>query len=250
MLNTYKEHIVRANFSMGLPDTLKMSESGRFTTYYAPFDYVNTKARVVLCGITPGQSQALIALNTAQMGLKKGASNADVLSNAKSAASFAGQMRSNMTKMFDFVGLNQFLGVASCAALFSKADMAHYMSALRYPVLKDDKDYSGGMDIVRNPYLWEQSQRTMLEDIENLPDEAVYIPFGRGVDEAFKRLIAQGRLKGEQVLLGFPHPSGLNGERIAYFCEEKPRERLSKNTNADTWDARRHSVISKVKGWG
>jgi hypothetical protein len=74
----------------------------------------------------------------------------------------------------------------------------------------------------------------------------VYIPFGKGVDEAFKRLIAKGQLRQEQVLFGFPHPSGANAERIAYFCQTKSKEALSKTTNACTWDARRTNVLSQV----
>lgn len=251
MLHTYRESIEQADFSAGLPETLKMSESGRFTTVYAPFEHVNQYAKVVLCGITPGQSQALIALRDAQSGFRRGRSVADILASAKGVASFAGQMRSNMTKMFDFVGLNHYLGLTSCQALFNPENpIAHFMSALRYPVLKDGKDFSGGIEIVRNRYLWEQCQRTLAEDIAQLPDDAVYIPFGQSVDEAFKRMIQGGLLRQHQVLLGFPHPSGLNSERIAYFCQEKPREKLSRTTNADTWDARRSAVLNQLEFLG
>ena len=248
MLQLYKEQIESADFNNGLPGTLKISESGPFKTMYAPFEHVNTKARVVLCGITPGQSQALIALQTAQAGFQRGLPVPEILSIAKGAASFAGQMRTNMIRMFDFVGLNQHLGVESCSALFDQSShLAHYMSALRYPVLKNGKDFSGGSEIVKNAYLWEQCQRTMTEDIAQLPTDAVYIPFGKGVDDAFKRLIAMGILRQGQVLFGFPHPSGANAERVAYFCQAKAREALSRTTNAKTWDARRTAVLDQMR---
>ena len=45
-----------------LPESLLLDRSEAFTTYYAPFEYINTAAKVVLCGITPGLQQATIAL--------------------------------------------------------------------------------------------------------------------------------------------------------------------------------------------
>jgi len=58
---------VVANFREGgvLPESLLLERSGEFSTYYAPFEYINTSAKEVLCGITPGLQQATIALGTA-----------------------------------------------------------------------------------------------------------------------------------------------------------------------------------------
>ena len=61
---------------MGNPlakELLLLSE-GNLETFYAPFDYINTQARVTICGITPGYQQALIALNEARRQLQAGAS--------------------------------------------------------------------------------------------------------------------------------------------------------------------------------
>ncbi len=40
--------------ALPLPANLKLAEDGKISIYYAPFDYVNPHAKVVLCGITPG----------------------------------------------------------------------------------------------------------------------------------------------------------------------------------------------------
>lgn len=45
-----------------LPDSLLLKKEGKISIYYAPFEYVNENARIVLVGITPGLQQAANAL--------------------------------------------------------------------------------------------------------------------------------------------------------------------------------------------
>src|SRR5690554_4278364 len=79
-----------------LPKELLLSENGRYATYYAPFEFVNESAKVVICGITPGIQQATIAIKAAQVGLEQGLSDDEALKKAKHSASFAGAMRRNL----------------------------------------------------------------------------------------------------------------------------------------------------------
>ena len=72
-----------------LPESLLLDRSEAFTTYYAPFEYINTAAKVVLCGITPGLQQATIALLTAGSALRAGQNVEAALAQAKNTASFA-----------------------------------------------------------------------------------------------------------------------------------------------------------------
>ena len=55
-----------------LPQSLMMEKEGNLSIYYAPFDYLNPSAKVVICGITPGLYQAQVALNKASSCLKAG----------------------------------------------------------------------------------------------------------------------------------------------------------------------------------
>ena len=52
-----------------LPDSFLLEKEGKISIYYAPFEYVNENAKIVLVGITPGLQQAVNALNTAKIGL-------------------------------------------------------------------------------------------------------------------------------------------------------------------------------------
>lgn len=233
--------------SKQMPEALRLSENGVYESYYAPFEFINRTAKVVICGITPGLQQANIALATAQKELAKGRAPDEVLKTAKHAASFAGPMRRNLASMLDHICLQEWLGIDSTAELFeSRQDLIHFTSALRNPVFANGANFSGGPAMVNNPYLWEMAKSGLTEEIRQLPGDAVYIPMGKGVDAVFERLISEGVVGGDRVLFGLPHASGANAERIAYFCGRKERDKLSLKTNPDSIDERRQSLQERV----
>ena len=71
------------------PDLL-MDTSGSVKVYYAPFEYINPSARIVLVGITPGPTQMANANNEARRFLLAGKSNEDAIQAAKSVGAFSG----------------------------------------------------------------------------------------------------------------------------------------------------------------
>ncbi|MHA7855336.1 hypothetical protein [Marinobacter shengliensis] len=230
-----------------LPKELLISENGRYSTYYAPFEFVNESAKVVICGITPGIQQATIAIKAAQEALGQGLSTDEVLEQAKHSASFAGAMRRNLAEMMDFIGLQHWLGVDSCGDLFqTRQDLVHFTSALKNPVLDQGQNFSGGRAMISNSYLWEQIRIGLVAEINSLPDDCVFIPLGQGVDAVFEKLASEGVIERNRVLSGLPHASGANAERIAYFCERKERDQLSDKTNADKLDAAREGLLSQI----
>lgn len=231
-----------------LPDFLKLSEKGDLVTYYAPFEYVNTGAKVVLCGITPGAQQAEIALNTFALALREGKSQEDALRLAKSSASFAGPMRTSLVKMLDHVSLHEALGITSCESLFSShSHLVHYTSALRNPVFFRGQNYTGNPLMLKELTLRHQIDTSLSDEVSMLGQNVLYIPLGPKPAAALISLADSGLLDRAQILDGIPHPSGANAERIKYFCEEKAREDLSSKTNAEALDAARSSVMQKIK---
>ncbi len=243
----YKGTIKNHTFLGELPEDLKISEGpGGLSTWYAPFDYVNTQAKIVICGITPGLQQANAALNAASQSLKNGDADQEALQAAKNTGSFAGAMRSNLTNMLDHIKIDEYLGLSSCSKLFgARSDLIHYTSALRYPVFKGQKNYSGDKAMVVDPYLWSQSQTMLGEEIEELPN-AIWIPLGQSVTQVFEKLVKHGRLDQRRVLFGLPHASGANAERIKYFIGGKPREALSSKVNPDVLDRRKTELLKQV----
>jgi hypothetical protein len=82
---------------------LLLWEDGALSVYYAPWDWVNTTAKVMLVGITPGAYQATEALREAQACLRAGCSSEETLRRAAAVGSFSGPMRMHLVTMLDGV---------------------------------------------------------------------------------------------------------------------------------------------------
>ncbi len=227
-----------------LPKELLMDQDGKLSIYYAPFDYANHDAKVAIVGITPGMTQAVNALRAAYGSLRDGNTLEETTREAKRYASFSGPMRSNLVNMLDGFGINQWLGIESADSLFKEHNhLVHTCSALKYPVFVDGKNYNGTPKMTRHLLLRRYLLTYFAEEVRAMP-EAIFIPLGEKVAEAFRLLIDQGVIDKERVLIGFQHPSGANSERIAYLLKRKARNLLSKKTNADKIDQDREHIVS------
>jgi hypothetical protein len=103
--------------------------------YYAPFDWINTNARVVVVGITPGRDSMLNAFRAAASALREGYSVEESSKRGKRAGSFS-NMRHTISEMFDDLGLPEALGIRRSNELFGTGyDLIHPTSCVRYPVL-------------------------------------------------------------------------------------------------------------------
>ncbi len=226
---------------------LRIEEVDRLACCYAPFDHINANAKIVLLGITPGAQQAGNAIKALRSAMLAEDSDSRALEQAKQTASFSGPMRSNLVAMLDRIGMQQALGLDTCARLFdSRTDLVHFTSALRYPVFLDGKDYSGTPPILATPALRDMTRRWLKEEVELL-SKAFWVPLGKEPASVLADCIARGELKAERVLAGMPHPSGANAERIAYFLGVKAREDLSVKTNPDLIDAAHKRLVSAVR---
>lgn len=226
---------------------LSLGAFGVFETFYAPFEHVNTKARVTIIGLTPGQAQMRIALEEMRLALKDGLPWHQAIERAKYSASFGGPMRANLIRMLDHIGLNAWLGIGSCASLFSEHQaMAHHTSVLRYPVFKNGTNYSGQPPIEQIPFLQSQVDRWFRQELAQLP-ESIFIPLGAQAQSVLKEMIARGDILEKRCLIGMPHPSGANAERIAYFLGRKKKDDLSRQTDGTAIDLIRDILVSKVQ---
>jgi hypothetical protein len=246
MLDRFRSAVLQ-DTPLSINPELQISESGALATYYAPFEHVNTAARVVLVGITPGLHQAHVALNELRAHLRAGRDDAEALRLAKETASFSGPMRNSLIEMLDSVGVHYALGLRNCTDLFGDGSgLVHYTSALRNPVLAGGQNYTGNPAILRTPYLNSMADKWLADEVRQLPN-ALWIPLGKEPTAVLRSFVARGLLNGDRLLDGLPHPSGANAERIAYFLGRKKREQLSAKTNAETLDAARSELVRKVK---
>ncbi|WP_066016942.1 hypothetical protein [Endozoicomonas atrinae] len=230
-----------------LPESLKIFDDGKLSSYYAPFDYINKDARIVICGITPGLQQAVLALQEASRKLKAGCSVVETKLAAKETASFGGPMRANLIRMLDYISLPEKLGIKSASDLFGdRKDLVHYTSALRYPVFVRGKNYSGTPSMLKTAVLKQMVDDCLAHEVQLLSPQTLFVPLGSKAEEALLYLVTQGVLNELQILSGMPHPSGANAERISYFLDEKEKQQLSAKTNPDIIDANKAKILSTI----
>jgi hypothetical protein len=223
-----------------------MAGGKRIDIAYAPLDHVNVDARIVVVGLTPGRQQMRNALMEARRCLRAGRSEADALAAAKVFASFSGPMRANLVAMLDSIGVNRLLGLQSVASLWdSDAHLAHFTSALRYPVFIDGKNYSGAPPLLATPLLREQFMTRFVAEAARLR-HAIFVPLGPTVGRAVEFAAGKTGLDPNQVLAGVPHPSGANAERIAFFLGRKARYALSAKVAPERLIAARTELEAKV----
>ena len=231
-----------------LPLALRLASEGSLSIYYAPFDHVITTARVVLVGITPGRAQAVAAIKKAKECLSRSESLEKAASEAKRTASFSGPMRNNLVAMLDHVGVASRLGLQTTASLWSThPHLAHFTSALRYPVFEDGKNYSGS-GILSRPVLRTQIESYFADECRALTG-ALFVPLGKAAQSACDYATSIGALHDSQVLRGLPHPSGANAERISYFLGRKEKAALSIKTRPESIEAGHLLAIQCVEAW-
>jgi hypothetical protein len=229
-------------------EALRIASSGNLAVQYAPFDYVNHAAKIVIVGITPGRTQAANAVEALQRDYARCRDWEHALEAAKVYASFSGPMRANLVAMLDYVGVHRLIGGGSTLDLFhGRASLAHFTSALRYPVFVNGKDYSGAPSMVRNAWLKAMVERWFGDEAKSLR-HAVFVPLGPKVEEALTYLAGKGIISRDRIIAGLPHPSGANAERIAYFLGRKTRDALSVKTNPVTLDEARDRLLNQVSG--
>ncbi|MHB8438546.1 MAG: uracil-DNA glycosylase family protein [Acidimicrobiales bacterium] len=208
----------------------------RLSIHYAPWDWVNTAAQVMLVGITPGLHQATEALQEVRRCLLAGLSNEESLRRADAVGSFSGPMRTNLVTMLDDVGLAAALGVPSTARLFdTHHHLAAHVSAIDFPVFVHGNNYSGSNpSLVVHPVL-RSLVRACLGARVAMATDALVVPLGRAAEEAAGLLVETGLLDEQRCLSGVPHPSGANGWRTRHFVAR--REMLTKAV--EVWSGRR-----------
>lgn len=230
-----------------LPSSFLLKQEGQLACYYTPFDIVNTKAKVVLVGITPGFTQWRNAVIEAQKQLAQGANSEQALKAAKASAAFSGPMRPNLIALLDRIGLHDWLGLPGTSSLFgSNSHLVQSTSIIRHATMVDNENYSGNPDMTRSPFLQDLMLKYFAAEASSLQD-AVFIPLGPAVGKGLAWLAARGDIDPRRILSGLPHPSGANAERIAYFVGSKPKDALSTKTNAQMLDEARLRLVAQVK---
>ena len=199
-----KESVVHNNFLISRDKNIEI--------YYAPFDYINSKAKIMIVGITPGFQQMLQSFEV----INKGGS----LKEVKDQSSFKGSMRTGLIKYLDELKVNNILKINSSESLFDKdSKYLHTTSLVKYPVFDKGKNYSG-VNILKKELLMNFIEENFLEELKQLKD-TIIVPLGNTVSSTIEFLESKYNLNLKCFLKGFPHPSGANARKNIQFKENK-----------------------------
>lgn len=228
MFDTYKDKILSLPIDYQDEDIrsetflLDKDEKKSLEIYYAPFEYVNEAAKVMIVGITPGMHQMKRSFSTILDPKNKDLSDDQLLHQVKKNSSFEGPMRKYLIQMLDELGLHSYLDIASTSELFGKAShLVQTASLIRYPVFYKGKNYSGSTPkMLKNELLKKHIMDSFTNELVSLQNPLI-IPLGVNVTGVFEYFIENGYVSPGSVLYGFPHTSGGNGHRHRQFAENK-----------------------------
>ena len=217
-LSYQREAVMNLTRVNAMNPRLRLLREGRLSVFYDTCDWVNTDAKVMLVGITPGRHQATESLREARRCLRDGLTNEEALRSASSVGSFSGRMRTNLVNMLDGVGLTRALGIDTSAQTFDTyRHLVANASAISYPVFVNGKNYRGrSPSLVRHPVLRSLVTACLGARVAMAPRSLV-VPLGTAAQDAVTLLMTDGLLDQERCLLGFPHPSGANGHRVGQY---------------------------------
>ena len=194
--------------------------------YYAPHnEYLNPEAKVFIIGITPGFQQMSTAIATARKEFENNSDIEDIQYKCKVAARFSGSLRKNIITMLNDIELNKILGIKDCSELFEGRDyLLHTISLIPYPVFVKKENYTGHTpNLIKSEFLMKYVYKNFIDEFKKLnePEKILLIPLGKAVEEVLLKLKSDGVISENQILLGFPHPSGANVNRVVQFEENK-----------------------------
>lgn len=213
-----KEELLIEGFLIDKKDNIEI--------YYAPHnEYINKKAKVFIIGITPGFQQMSTAIATARKELEVSNDIKAIQYKCKVAGRFSGSLRKNIISMLDEIELNKALKIDSCSELFAEKDyLLHTVSLIPYSVFVKKQNYSGHTPkLIKSDFLMKYVRENFINELKSLDnfEDVLLIPLGRAVEEVLCKLQEEGIINENQILKGFPHPSGANVNRIPQLNENK-----------------------------
>ncbi|MGL5756939.1 MAG: hypothetical protein ACRCYC_16535 [Paraclostridium sp.] len=209
-----------------LTEKFLIEREGNIEIYYAPHnEYLNPKAKIFIIGITPGFQQMSTAISTARKELELSDDIESIQYKCKVAGRFSGSLRKNIISMLDGIKLNEALNLNSCSELFQEKDyLLHTVSLIPYPVFVKKQNYTGHTPkLIKTDFLMKYVYGNFINELERIENfrDILLIPLGKAVEEVLDKLRDEGIISENQILTGFPHPSGANVNRMIQFEQNK-----------------------------
>lgn len=206
-----REELLTANFLLAADDNIEI--------YYCTHnEYVNEGAKVFIVGITPGFQQMNKSIAAARYLIEQKRPLSEIPYLCKREARFSGIIRKNIIDMLNDLDLHEMLGIESCDELFDDKDyLLHTTSLIPYAVFIKGKNYTGHNPKIFNNHLLSRFLDGYFKPQSAALKAALIVPLGKAVEEILVSYVQEGFLNKDNILFGFPHPSGANGHRLKQF---------------------------------
>ena len=120
-----KSTIINSKFLINAENNIKI--------YYAPFDYVNPKAKLMIVGITPGFQQMLQSFEVINEGKS--------LKEVKDLSSFKGSMRTTLVKYLDELKVNKTIKIITPLLINSFTERVYIFGKINLWFINMKKTY-------------------------------------------------------------------------------------------------------------
>jgi hypothetical protein len=228
LLDEYRDIILRSGSGAIASDEVVIGTDGRFSLRYIPFEHVAREAKLVIVGITPGNTQMAAAYDAFRARAMAGRSDDESRARAKEAGAFAGSMRTNLIRMLEHFDIHRRLGIPSAADLWgSAAALLHSTSVVPHAAFERGQMFNGSFSAIMGSALLRSSfDQDFIPSLEMLPDDAHFIGLGPTPLDALDHCADIGLIGRERILGMLPHPSGSSGSQVPYFLKEVSLDQL------------------------
>jgi hypothetical protein len=187
-------------------DAFRLCACGPLELFYAPLDWVNREAKLVLLGAAPGWHEMEAAFRTVRAGLGVPASDGALLRRARLATLPGAGTRQRLLRLLEAVEVPARLGVSEPRALLEPG-LLHWTWVARYPVFAGGRNY-GGRDpsLLLSPLMRAFTTDALVGELGAVPD-ALVVPVGAPAADALWLLVHLGLLERDRVGPSLPDPS-------------------------------------------
>ena len=208
-----------------LASELGLYDDGEIALFYAPFDYVETTARLAIVGVTPGPTQAIAAIESARERPEARRRAARGPTGGKAPGEFQGNARRSHG-VVRRSRPDRSARPGRGDELFSggRAGVLHTTSSVRYPTFRRTVEgwrgwHGYGIGPLDHRTLEAMIERVLGPELRALQD-AVIVPVGKA-NEAVEHLCRRGELDAFRCVFGFPHPSPASARRHEIFSDRR-----------------------------
>jgi len=206
-----------------------LGKEGKYSLQYTPFEHIACKAKLVIVGITPGNTQLDLAYQVAQELLNAGRPTEKTLTEIKKVGAFGGNsMKPNLLKLLRHFQFEKLLDIDDVESLWKEnAGLLHSTSVVPHAAFKDGKRFNGSFDeIMASRLLKECFLDCFVPEVREINEKAFFVALGPCPQAALDWCVKAGVLRQKQVLGSFCHPSSAGGSTTRYYLREVTKDQL------------------------